>query len=102
MDPAKLQALHDEVREVIAALRAGEIARALELLPACEVHELARTGEIPPGADGDALRAAVEEALALAVEMQGERRTAIAQGGTTRRAIGAYGAGTPVPRPRLR
>jgi len=92
MDPAQLQSLLGELRAVIAALHAGEAVRANELLETCKVPELAASGAIPAGPEGAELRAAVEEALQLAMVMQTTRRKAVAQGGASRRALGAYGA----------
>jgi hypothetical protein len=95
LDAADLQGLLDQVRAVISALQGGEILRANEQLAACRVHEHAMRGDVPPGEEGDELRAAVEEALTLAEKLQTEKRSEVNQGGATRRAIGAYG-----PRPR--
>ena len=67
-----------------------EIARANELLISCKPLELAASGVIPPGPEGAPLRATVEEALKLAVELQEARRSAVSRTGASRRALGAY------------
>jgi hypothetical protein len=95
LDAADLQGLLDQMRAVISALQTGEILRANDLLAACKVHEYAISGDVPPGQDGDALRAMVDEALTVAGKLQTEKRSEVNQGGATRRAMGAYG---PSPR----
>jgi len=95
LDAADLQGLLDQMRAVISALQAGEILRANDLLATCKVHEHAIRGDVPPGEEGDELRALVDEALTLAEKLQTEKRSEVNQGGATRRAMGAYG---PSPR----
>jgi hypothetical protein len=91
VDRAELDELREEMQSLIAALRQGEVVRANQLLARCRVPALAASGRIPAGAQGAAVRAAVEEALALAEALQSSRRAAVAVGGATRRALGAYG-----------
>ena len=90
VDAINLPALLDEVRAVTAALHRGELALANQMHAASEVPALAAAGEIPSGPEAAPLRAAVEEALHLAVQIQESRRAALAAGGMSRRALGAY------------
>jgi hypothetical protein len=91
MTEAEAESFVAEVGDVTAALRRGEIGRANELLLACRMFERISAGPLPPDPIGERVRAVVADALALALEMQSVQRVAITQGGSSRRAIGAYG-----------
>ena len=91
MTEAEAEGFVAEVRDVTAALRRGEIDRANELLIACRMFERISAGPLPPDPTGMVVRTVVADALALALEMQSVQREAIAQGGSSRRPLGAYG-----------
>ncbi len=93
MTEAEAESFVAEVRDVTAALRRGEINHANELLVACRMFERVSAGPLPPDPMGTIVRTVVADALAVALEMQSVQRVAITQGGSSRRAIGAYGQG---------
>ncbi len=90
MTPAEIKALLAQVRDATTAMELGEIARANDLLRASRLAELTEAKELPLDKSGDELRAAIATALRLSEELQQSKRDLIAQGGNTRRAMGAY------------